>query len=405
MKLTEKEKTRLAALEKETRSELENHIIPFWEGMKDEERGGFYGLLDYDLNLDKNAVKGCILNSRILWFFSNAYKMLGEKELFSYARHAYTFLKEKCLDSKNGGLYWSVKADGSVADSTKHTYNQAFAIYALTSYYEISHDRAALETAFDLFSMIEEKCRDEIGYLEAFTKDFKPESNEKLSENGVMAEKTMNTLLHVLEAYTDLYRVSRDKGVKESIHFILRQFAAKIWNPAKKRQEVFFDKNLNTLIDLYSYGHDIETSWLLDKCLSVLGEEEYTSLIAPITTTMAEQILSIAYKNHSLLNECEKGKDDSKRIWWVQAESVVGFLNAFQKSGSESYLTAATDIWNYIKTTIVDRRPGSEWFWCVDESGKPATRQPIVEPWKCPYHNGRMCFEVMERAGKMKDER
>ena len=373
--------------------------------MKDGESGGFYGLLDYDLNLDKNAVKGCILNSRILWFFSNAYKMLGEKELFSYARHAYTFLKEKCLDSKNGGLYWSVKADGSVADSTKHTYNQAFAIYALCSYFEVSHDRAALETAFDLFNTIEEKCTDEIGYLEAFTKDFKPESNEKLSENGVMAEKTMNTLLHVLEAYTDLYRVSRDKGVKESIHFILRQFAAKIWNPAKKRQEVFFDKNLNTLIDLYSYGHDIETSWLLDKCLSVLGEEEYTSLIAPITTTMAEQILSIAYKNHSLLNECEKGKDDSKRIWWVQAESVVGFLNAFQKSGRESYLTAATDIWNYIKTTIVDRRPGSEWFWCVDESGKPATRQPIVEPWKCPYHNGRMCFEVMERAGKMKDER
>ena len=404
MKLTEKEKARLAALEKETRSELENHIIPFWEGMKDGERGGFYGLLDYDLNLDKNAVKGCILNSRILWFFSNAYKMLEEKDLANYARHAYTFLKEKCLDRENGGLYWSVKADGSVADSTKHTYNQAFAIYALTSYYEISHDRAALETAFDLYKLIEEKCRDEIGYLEAFTRDFKPESNEKLSENGVMAEKTMNTLLHVLEAYTDLYRVSRDKGVKESIHFILRQFAAKIWNPEKKRQEVFFDKELNTLIDLYSYGHDIETSWLMDKCLSVLGEEEYNSLIAPITKTMAEQILSIAYKNHSLLNECEKGKDDSKRIWWVQAESVVGFLNAFQKSGSESYLTAATDIWNYIKTTIVDRRPGSEWFWCVDESGKPATRQPIVEPWKCPYHNGRMCFEVEERVGKMKDE-
>lgn len=404
MKLTEKEKATLAALEKETRSELENHIIPFWEGMKDEERGGFYGLLGYDLNLDKNAVKGCILNSRILWFFSNAYKMLGEKELFSYAHHAYAFLKEKCLDSKNGGVFWSVNADGSVADSTKHTYNQAFAIYALCSYFEISHDRAALETAFDLFSVIEEKCTDEVGYLEAFTRDFKPESNEKLSENGVMAEKTMNTLLHVLEAYTDLYRMSKDARVKERLHFILRQFESKIWNPEKKRQEVFFDKNLNTLIDLYSYGHDIETSWLLDKCLSVLGEEEYTGLIAPITKTMAEQILSIAYKNHSLLNECEKGKDDSKRIWWVQAESVVGFLNAFQKTGAEAYLETVADIWAFIKEHLIDKRNGSEWFWCTDENGKPEPQKPIVEPWKCPYHNGRMCFEVMERAEKMKDE-
>lgn len=390
----------LAVLGGECRAELAGHILPFWKQMRDEERGGFFGFLGYDLKLDKDAVKGCILNSRILWFFSNAYKTLGDKDIVPYARHAYDFLKNHCLDKENGGVFWSLNADGTVCDSTKHTYNQAFAIYALSSYYEISHDREALEIAFGLFDLIEGKCTDDVGYLEAFTRDFRPESNEKLSENGVMAEKTMNTLLHVLEAYTDLFRVSGDNRVKERLHFILNQFAAKIWNPERKRQEVFFDRNLNPLIDLYSYGHDIETSWLVDKCLAVLGEEEFNRLCSPITETIAAQIHKIAYKKHSLLNECERGTDNTKRIWWVQAESVVGFLNAFEKSEDEKYLAAAADIWEFIKEHMVDKREGSEWFWCTDEDGN-AMDEPIVEPWKCPYHNGRMCFEVIGRTKKM----
>ena len=400
MKLTETDKNRLNSLSNEVRHELVSHILPFWEGLKDSERGGFYGLLDFNLKLEKNAVKGCILNSRILWFFSSAYRLLGDEDIFPYARHAYKFLMEKCLDPDYGGLFWSVNADGTVYDSTKHTYNQAFAIYALSAYYEVSHEQAALETALKLFELIEKNCTDSTGYLESFTRDFKPESNEKLSENGVLAEKTMNTLLHVLEAYTSLFNVSRDGRVKERLCFILRQFAGKIWNPEKKRQEVFFDKNLNSLIDLHSYGHDIETSWLIDRATEVLGEDEYTRLISPISLEIAGQIYKKAYREHSLMTECENGIDDTKRVWWVQAESVVGFLNAFQKSGDQKFLDAAEDIWNYISEKIVDKRPGSEWFWYLDKNGIPDTRQPIVEPWKCPYHNGRMCFEVIERVAQ-----
>lgn len=386
----------------EVESELIYHIIPFWKKMKDDERGGFYGLLDFELNLHKDAEKSCILNSRILWFFSNAYKLVEDKELVDYAKHAYKFLCDKFFDKENGGVFWSANADGTVLDSTKHTYNQAFAIYALSSYYDISHDRNALDKAFELYKTIETKCRDSEGYLESFTADFKPNENDKLSENGVTAERTMNTLLHVLEGYTELYRVSRSADVKKNLVFILNQFADKIWNPKEKRQEVFFDKNFNSLIDLYSYGHDIETSWLVDRTLEILADDELRQKIAPITEIIPYRILKIAYKDNSVLNECERGKNSEIRIWWVQAESVVGFLNAYQKTNDKKFLDAAQSVWSYIKNYIVDKRDGSEWFWCVDAERKPSTRQPIVEPWKCPYHNGRMCFETISRIKRIK---
>ena len=195
-------------------NEMKEHVarvlLPFWEGLRDEEYGGFYGYMDYDLSLDKKAVKGCILNSRILWFFSNAYLTLRDETVLPYAKHAFLFLRDHCMDRDNGGVYWSLTFDGKPEDTTKHTYNQAFAIYALSSYYDASGDRQALALAKGLFELIEEQCKDEYGYLEAFNVRFEPEDNEKLSENGVMAEKTMNTLLHVLEAYTELYRVMDD---------------------------------------------------------------------------------------------------------------------------------------------------------------------------------------------------
>lgn len=390
------------AMVQEVKEHLTNCIIPFWKKLRDNENGGYYGYMDFDLNPDKQAVKGCILNSRITWFFSNAYTLLKDESLLDEAKHAYAFLKERCLDKENGGIFWSMNADGTPEDTTKHTYNQAFAIYALSSYYEASGDKEALKLAYELFRIIEEKCTDDLGYKEAFNLRFEEVDNDKLSENGVMAQKTMNTLLHVFEGYTELYRVDHNPEVKERLLWIMDTFAEKMYNPTLHRQEVFFDREYNSLIDLHSYGHDIETAWLIDRGVEVLGEKKYEEKMSPITKDLTAQIYKIAFNGHSLHNECEKGVVSTTRIWWVQAETVVGFLNGYEKDPSHvEYLEAAKSEWQFIKDYVIDKRDGSEWFWEVTEEGQPESKKPIVEPWKCPYHNGRMCFEVIKRAQKI----
>lgn len=383
----------------EIRDHLTGTIIPFWKGLRDDEFGGYYGWLGYDLKLDKEAVKGCILNSRITWFFANAYTLLGDESLLAEARHGYEFLRDKCIDRENGGIYWSLTYDGKPEDTTKHTYNQAFAIYALSSYYEASKDAEALALARELFHIIETRCMDKEGYLEAFDRTFAPVENDKLSENGVIADKTMNTLLHVFEAYTELYRVAGDEDVKKRLMWILDIIAKKIYNPNLHRQEVFFDAHYHSIIDLHSYGHDIETAWLLNRGIDVLGEEKYNKKMAPIIDDLTEQIFEVAFNGHSLANECEKGVVNTHRIWWVQAETVVGFINGYQRHPERmDYLEAAGSVWEFIKTYMIDHRPGSEWYWETYEDGKPVEDRPIVEPWKCPYHNGRMCIEVIRRG-------
>ena len=208
----------------------------------------------------------------------------------------------------------------------------------------------------------------------------------------------MNTLLHVLEAYTELYRVSKDKEVEERLKWIMDTFAEKVYNSELERQEVFFDKNYNSIIDLHSYGHDIETAWLMDRTVDVLGDETYRQKMTPITKALTKKIYEVAFDGHSLSNECDKGVVDTNRVWWVQAETVVGFLNGYEKDPSKvEYKEAAEAEWQFIKDHVIDPRNGSEWFWLVRQDGSPVEGEPIVEPWKCPYHNGRMCMEVIRR--------
>lgn len=383
----------------EIKTHLTRNIIPFWKSLRDNVYGGYYGFMDYDLNLDKKAVKGCILNSRITWFFSSAYTLLKDESLLEEAKHGFAFMKEHCMDRENGGIFWSIQYDGRPEDTTKHTYNQAFSIYALSSYYEASGDEEALTMAKELFRIIESRCTDETGYREAFDKEFHEIENDKLSENGVIADKTMNTLLHVFEAYTELYRVSLMPEVKERLMWIMDTFADKVYNPTLHRQEVFFDAGMNSIIDLHSYGHDIETAWLIDRGVEVVGEEKYREKMTPITKDLTEQIYKTAFDGRSLANECEKGIVNNHRIWWVQAEAIVGFLNGYKVNpGKTEYLDAAHKIWDFTKEYLIDKRKGSEWFWEVDEEGVPYPGRPIVEPWKCPYHNGRMCLEVIKRV-------
>jgi mannobiose 2-epimerase len=400
-------------LAQETKEHLLGCIVPFWRNMRDDENGGYYGWMDYDLKVDKQAMKGCILNSRITWFFSNAYALYKKglitaadcerhgfsgEDLKAEADHAYRFLKERCIDREHGGIYWSLTYDGKPDDTTKHTYNQAFCIYALSSYYDISGDKEALALAEELVNLIETRCTDEIGYLEAFTVDFKPESNEKLSENGVMAEKTMNTMLHVFEAYTELYRVSKNEIARERLMWMMDTIADKIYNPELHRQEVFFDREYRPIIDLHSYGHDIEASWLIDRGTEVLGDADYQEKMGRITRDLTANIYKTAFDGHSLANECERGVVNEHRIWWVQAETVIGFLNGYEKTPEHTeYLDAACSEWEFIRDHVADKRPGSEWYWEVDKNGAPYPDRPIVEQWKCPYHNGRMCMEVIKR--------
>lgn len=397
-------------MKQEIKDELTGHIIPFWKSLRDDLHGGYYGYLDFNLNLNKQAVKGCILNSRILWFFANAAMILKDESLLDEARHAYAFLKGSFLDPVHGGVYWSVKYDGTPDDTMKHTYSNSFAIYALSSYYDATGDTEALDLALSLFHIIESYMRDGNGYLEAFDRDFSPVKNEALSENGVLATRTMNTILHVMEAYTELYRVSKNPDVRARLEEILSIMKDKIWNPDKKRQEVFFDRDYHSLLDLYSYGHDIESSWLIDLTTSVLANPDQGPLevhieeqrvspwekeMDPITADMRDQVLLLAFDGRSIPVECEKGVLKQDRVWWVQCEGINGFITGYLKDKSRvDYLQTAEKLWGFTKTCVIDRRKGSEWFWYTDENGIPA-HDPIVEPWKCPYHNGRMCLLVL----------
>lgn len=382
----------------EVRRELSDRIIPFWKRLRDDEHGGYYGYMDFDLKVDKKFEKGCILNSRILWFFANAYMTLKDKSLLAEAAHAYSFMREYCEDKEYGGVFWSVTYDGLPLDTTKHIYNQAFAIYALSSYYAASNDSSALDFAMSLFEKIETIGTDSYGYLESFNRKWELEDNDKLSENGLLADKTMNTLLHVLEAYTELYRVNKDERVKKALIKILDAFRNQVFNEETHRLEVFFDEKMNTISDLYSYGHDIEASWLLDRAATVLADEQIKAATNAYTNELVAEVYKEALSDGAMNNECFKGVVDTTRVWWVQAEAMVGFYNCYEKTGITEYKDITEKLWIYIKEHIIDKRQGSEWFWDLDKDNNPVSRKPIVEPWKCPYHNGRMCMEIIRRC-------
>ncbi len=389
----------------EFRNELTQHIIPFWNNLKDDVNGGFTGFMDSALNIDKNGEKGVILHSRILWFYSNAYMLLKDESLLGYAEHAYRFLTEKCVDKEYGGVYWSMNADGTVKDDFKHSYCQAFFIYALSSYYRASGCKAALDLAYEVVELVEKHCTDDVAYLETMSRDWSSElRNDELSENGLMADKTMNTTLHLMEAYTELYLADKNDKVLECLKFMLELTYNKIFDAPNDKLLVFFDRNMDVIGDIYSYGHDIEATWLIDRACDVIGDAELSAKMGDMNKRIARKIADVAYhkESGSLLNESENGVVNTWRIWWVQAETVVGFINAYQRGyGDSEYMDIAANVWDYIRNNIIDKREGGEWHSQLDENGKFAEFKPMVDPWKCPYHNGRMCIEAISRLESM----
>ena len=392
-------------LYEELKEHLTGKILPFWRRLQDEQNGGFYGYVDKNLVVDKAAHKGCILNSRILWTFSTAARVLGDSRYLVEARHALAFM-ERFEDKKRGGVYWSLTAAGEPLDLTKHTYCQAFAIYGLAAYMRAAGKQdslygIALDRALRLFSVIESHCSDEGGYGEAFEPDYTPVGNEKLSDNpmlmerGEVAQRTMNTLLHVLEAYAELYRAYPDEEVREAGEKCLQRFLKVMYNQPKRRLEVFFDRNYRSLLDMQSYGHDIEGSWLIWDAVETFIPEDERAPYRDMCLTLAKAVTERAFTDHGLENEIVEGKVEHTRIWWVQAETLLGLDNAWRLSGDARYRELALQQWETIQRMIVDPREGGEWYWSVQPDGTP-TDKPIVEEWKCPYHNGRMCLRIIE---------
>lgn len=387
-------------LKNEVHIELTERILPFWMKLTDEKYGGIFGQVDYDLHVDEKADKGGIVTARFLWTFSAAYRVTGNEAYLKTAQHLYHFLKERVYDEEFAGLYWLVDYKGNPKDTRKHVYTQSFGVYALSEYFRASKDEDALELAKKLFFLIEDKGfdHDANAYREEFDREWNEVPNEMLSENGLLADITMNTHIHVLEAYTTLYKVWPTEQVKERITNLLHILHEKIYNNETKFLGVFFDKEWNSLIDLKSFGHDIEASWLIDEAIKAIGIEN---------PAFDQMVLDIAYniagcaieEDGSLINEQAGNELDRTRIWWVQAEAIVGFYNAYERTKDEKFLTLAEGLWQYIKNHIIDSRENGEWLWAVDPEGAPLNFN-VGDPWKASYHNGRFCLEIMERVAK-----
>lgn len=390
----------LKSIEQEIRREWTEHILPFWAGLRDDRHGGYYGEVSVDLQTDTLAPKGGIATARQLWSFSAAYRVTGEEVWASHAKHAYSFLKDRLIDREHGGMYWMVDHEGQPLDTRKHVYAQSFAVYSLSEYSRATGDAEALELARELFGLIEEKGYDTgiQAYKEEFDREWNEQPNEKLSENGLNADITMNTTIHVLEAYTTLYRVWPDSRVRSALENLLSMLYNRIYDPEKKRLNVFFDRSWNSLLDLTSFGHDIEASWLIDDAMKAIGSDhaDYAKMVVDIAYQIADTAVS---DDGSLMNEQHGDRTDDTRIWWVQAESMVGFYNAYQRTGDTRFLDLIDRMWTYTKTHIIDPRGGGEWYWSVQADGRPDRRE-IAGPWKCPYHNSRFCIEMIERMNE-----
>jgi cellobiose epimerase len=381
---------------KELERELTKNILPYWANkMVDHDDGGFFGRRDGHDNLVVNADKGVILNTRILWTFSRAAKTLPEYS--PMAKRAYDYLVQYFVDNENGGVYWMLDHKGNPVNDKKQIYAQAFAIYALTEFYMATHEKESLRLAKDLFNLIEKHSfdRELDGYLEAFDREWKLLGDLRLSEKDANEKKTMNTHLHVLEAYTNLYRVWKDPVLRDQLRNLILIFKNKI---VRKNHHfgLFFDEQWNIKSHDISYGHDIEGSWLLFEAAEVLGEidlvEEIMVLcLKLVDVTMKEGVDAAgAVKNES---------HDPERHWWPQAEALVGLTNCWQLTNQTSYLAAAFRVWDFVKKNMIDHQNG-EWHWRVDQHGNINHAEDKAGPWKCPYHNGRAMFELLERLPK-----
>lgn len=375
---------------------LEDNILNWWGGLADR-RGGFFGQVDGNGNINKDASRGAVLNARILWTFSVAYRLLGKKEYLLNACNAKEYFIKHFIDHKYGGVYWSVGADGEREDSKAQLYAQGFAIYGLSEFYAATGDEEALKAAINIYKITEAHFADHEngGYIEALDRDFSPLGDMRLSDKDKNVDKTMNSHLHVLEGYASLYKVWPDAELKKDITDLMEILRTKIFNAGTGHLNLYFDKAWNVIGQGISYGHDIETSWLALECAFILKDFDEVNKIKPICKILYKGGMQGYQNDGSLIYEIhDDGTVDDSRQWWVEAETVVANLWAWKYLDVEGGDAFAQKTLDYIKSHLINWKDG-EWYWDCDAQGRPNVTDDKAGPWKCPYHNGRMCFQAL----------
>lgn len=383
---------------------LNNNILPYWlEKMPDSTNGGFYGRRDGNDTLIDGADKGAIMNARILWTFSATHIATGRADCLEAAKRAKDYIVEHFIDKENGGVFWALNADGTVADDKKQFYAIAFTIYGLAEYYRACGDESALDCAVALFRNIEKHSRDRIkrGYREAATRCWEPIADMRLSEKDENFSKTMNTHLHILEAYTALLRVWRTEESIEATRYALDIILDKIVDKSNGHLGLFFDDDWNRMDGEKSYGHDIEASWLMLEAAEVIGDGDlYTRTLAATRRIADAALEGLCWDGSMVYERHRNGSYDNEKHWWVQAEAVIGQAYLSRFHGIESGFDGAWRTWSYICENLVDSENG-EWYWSRMPDGSINRREDKAGFWKCPYHNGRMCMETLRL---LKDE-
>ncbi|GAA4322710.1 cellobiose 2-epimerase [Mucilaginibacter gynuensis] len=387
----------------EVSSEL-NRILDYWlRYTQDDVNGGIIGRIDHENNIFPEAPKGAVLHARVLWAFSAAYNLNGNTDYLAMASRTFDYLVSKFIDEQYGGVYWMVDHNGVPLDTKKQVYATAFVIYAFSEYYKASTNERAKQEAIDLYKILVEKSYDieHTGYLEAFTRDWQSIDDLRLSAKDANEKKTMNTHLHVLEAYGNLYRIWPDAGLKTQVQTLLNNFTDHFIDKQTGHLSLFFDEGWNKSLNIISYGHDIEASWLLLEAAEIIGDEELITVFKKLAIVMADATLEGLDNDHGLWYEYDADKHGlvKEKHWWVQAEAMVGFYNAWQVSSDVKYAELSTQVWHFVKQHILDIEKG-EWVWGITADGKLMPGEDKVGIWKCPYHNSRACIEIINRISQ-----
>lgn len=393
----------LQSLAQRMQTELRHNILPFWiKHTVDTENGGFYGALTNDLQVKNDVERSLVLCARILWTYSAAYRKYGNPEYLDMARHAYAYLTGPFLDQEYGGMFWWIDRAGRPINDRKQTYGEAFAIYGLSEYSLASGESAALEHAKAIFNHIEQHAYDPEygGYVEGCARNWGALEDVRLSEKELLgAPKSMNTLLHVLEGYTNLLRAWPDPRLKSQQARLLRVFLDHVVDPQTHFTRLFFQMDWRSLSDLISYGHDIETSWLLVEAAEGIGDKALIAETRKVAVEMAGAVYAQGLDaDGSVMAEgSPRGIHHPEKHWWCEAEGIVGFVNAYQISGDETFAAAALRIWDFIEAHMIDRQHG-EWFKVLTRAGSPIPGQVKTGPWEDPYHHSRACMEIIHRV-------